>query len=419
MQRVETELLASAGRLLLEYNESTGVVHRTLAATARTLGDDKLDLAASYGGLMLSLGDDPPLIKPIRELRYNANLQARVHTILSDVRRGTLDPTAALDRLNRVEVETPAHSRWAAISLLGLAAACLARILGADFGAVIVVGISTGLGLLARRDLGRRHFALLSLPFAAAFIGAALGGVAIRRGWTLTPGLALIVPALMLVPGPHLINGLVDLVDNYVPMSVARLALATAILLASALGIVLGMELTLPEPPIAEQSTSTDHLNLISDMLLAGVVTCGFAMYYNAAWAHIGMAALGGMAGHGLRYLSIEVGCRFEVATFLGGLAVGIISAVIAQVYKVPFAVIAFAGAVTMMPGVQIYRALGGSLQIARLKNTAGLPIVADTMGNALQSCLVVGALALGLVLAARVVLAIAGESQFGSTTKS
>jgi uncharacterized membrane protein YjjB (DUF3815 family) len=259
---------------------------------------------------------------------------------------------------------------------------------------------------------------LLTLPFTAAFIGAALGGVAIRRGWTETPGLALIVPALMLVPGPHLINGLLDLIDNYVPMSVARLALATAILLASALGIVLGIELTLAEPPIADESATTDHLNLISDMLLAGVVTCGFAVFYNAAWAHIGMAALGGMAGHGLRYLASVAGCRIEVATFLGGLAVGIVSAVIARRYKIPFAVIAFAGAVTMMPGMQMYRALGGSLQIARLKNEAGLPMVASTIGNALQSSLAVGALALGLILAARVVLAMTGDSELGSTSK-
>jgi uncharacterized membrane protein YjjB (DUF3815 family) len=144
-------------------------------------------------------------------------------------------------------------------------------------------------------------------------------------------------------------------------------------------------------------------------MLLAGVVTCGFAIFYNAAWTHVGMAALGGMAGHGLRYLAIEAGCRLEVATFLGGLAVGIVSAVIARMYKVPFAVIAFAGAVTMMPGMQMYRTLGGSLQLAHLKNEAGLPIVASTIGNALQSSLVVGALALGLIVAARLVLAITG----------
>src|SRR5262249_59046633 len=98
--------------------------------------------------------------------------------------------------------------------------------LGADAGAAGAVGLATALGLLARQELGRRHFSLLALPLTAALIGAVCGGVAIRLGWTRTPGLALIVPALMLVPGPHLINGVLDLIDNHLPMSMARLGLA-------------------------------------------------------------------------------------------------------------------------------------------------------------------------------------------------
>ena len=54
-----------------------------------------------------------------------------------------------------------------------------------------------------RQVLGRRHFSILTLPLAAGFIGAVFGALAIRWNWTQTPELALIVPSLMLVPGPH------------------------------------------------------------------------------------------------------------------------------------------------------------------------------------------------------------------------
>jgi uncharacterized membrane protein YjjP (DUF1212 family) len=401
---MHSELLASAGRLLLEYNESTGEIHRVLTVTARKLTEEKFDLAVTYGGVVVSVGKSAPLIKQVRELRYNANLQARVRSILDDVCRGTLDPAEALASLERVESQTPRHSRWLAATLLGLAAACLAALLGADFGATTVAGLATALGLAARQELHKFHFSLLTLPLTAAFIGAALGGLAIRFGWTQTPGLVLIVPSLMLIPGPHLLNGVFDLIDNYVPMSLARLGLATAIIVASALGIVLGIELTLSGPPLAGQNPNTGQLTLISDILLAGVVTCGFAMFYNAAWAQIAMAAIGGMAGHGLRYVALEAGCRLEVATFLGGLAVGFVAAFIARSYKNPFAVIAFAGAVTMMPGLQMYRALGGMLQIAQHKSDVELPTIAGALGDASQASLVVGSLALGLIVAARIV---------------
>ena len=296
----------------------------------------------------------------MKELRYNTAVQVRIHEILEQVRRRQLDPSAALACLGRVEAETPRHSRWLAALALGAAGASLAGLLGADPAGAAVAGVATALGLLVRQELGRRHVSLLTLPLTAALIGAILGGLAIRLGWTRSPDLVLIVPALMVVPGPHLINGLFDLIDNYLPMCLCRLGLAAGILLAAALGIVLGIELTLPAG-IPESDGSADHLNLVSDMALAGVVTFGFAMFYNTAWRHLGMAVVGGMAGHGLRFLALQLDCWLEVATFLGGLTVGAGAAGMARSSKTPVAVIAFAGAVTMIPGLSLYRALGGA----------------------------------------------------------
>jgi uncharacterized membrane protein YjjP (DUF1212 family) len=402
-RQLHTELLLQAGRLLLEYNESTEAIHRALVATASALTDEACHVAVSYRGVVVSLAREVPALEPVRELRYNAAVQVRVHAILEEVRAGQIDPATALATLGKVEADTPRHPRWLAALVLGLAAASLARLLGADGGAVAVAGVATALGLLARQELGRRHFSLLALPLTAAFIGAALGGLAIQLEWTRTPALALVVPALMLVPGPHLINGLFDLIDNHLPMSLARLWLAAGILLASALGIILGIELTLPDLAPAD-AAGPGSLTLFADMVLAGVATCGFAVFYNTAWRQLWMAVVGGMVGHGLRYLALEAGCRLEAATFFGALAVGVISAWMARSGKAPLAAIAFAGAVTMMPGVHMYRALGGALLIARQAEQTDPAALAGTLGNALQAGLVVSALVLGLILGARAV---------------
>ena len=200
------------------------------------LTDDPCHIVVMYNGVAVALAGDAPMLLHVHELRYNTAVQARVHKILDAVSRGDLEPDLALADLGRVEAETPRHSWWSAVLILGAGAACLAYILGADAGAVIVAGISTGLGLVARQELGRRHARLLTLPLTAAVIGAALGGLAIRLGWTATPELVLIVPALMLVPGPHLINGLPDLIGNHLPMSLGPVGLAAGILLASRFG---------------------------------------------------------------------------------------------------------------------------------------------------------------------------------------
>jgi uncharacterized membrane protein YjjP (DUF1212 family) len=411
-RRLQTDLLVCAGRLLLEYNESTGTIHRTLTAVAKALTDESYQVTISYGSVAVSVAGEVPSSLPVRELRYNTAVQARVHAILGQLRRGELEPAMALAQLGRVEADTPRHSRGMAMLILGLAAASLAILLGADAGAAAVAGLATGLGLLARQELGRRQFSLLVLPFTAALIGAVLGGLAIRLDWTTTPALVLVVPALMLVPGPHLINGLLDLIDNYLPMSLARLGLAAGILLASGLGIALGVEIILPGPLPLGRGADVDRLNLVSDVILAGIVTCGFAVFYNAAWGQVAMAAVGGMAGHGLRFLALGAGCSLEAASFLGGLAVGVVSGWMARSNNTPFAVIAFAGAVTMMPGLQIYRALGGSLQLARLTNDADPAAMAVTLGNASQASLVVSGLALGLIVGARIVLTLGDKPE-------
>ena len=104
------------------------------------------------------------------------------------------------------------------------------------------------------------------------------------------------------------------------------------------------------------------------------------------------------------------------VATFLGGLAVGVVSAWIARSRKMPVAVLAFAAAVPMIPGLHMYRALSGALQLARLGDSTNPETVAWTLGNAVQASLVVSGFALSLILGARVVRALAGEeSALGS----
>src|SRR5262245_57649551 len=106
---LQTELLVHAGRLLLEYNESTGAIHRTPTAAAQALTNEPCHISVSYGGVTVSRPGEAPVLMPVRELRYNAAVKARVHTILKQVRRGELEPAAALDLLGRVEADTPRH----------------------------------------------------------------------------------------------------------------------------------------------------------------------------------------------------------------------------------------------------------------------------------------------------------------------
>lgn len=409
-RQVAAHLLVHAGRLLLEYNESSGEIVRTLEKTAEALTEDECHLGIDYHRVLVSLGENGPACPTVKELRYNAAAQMRVHQILDDVRRGDLDAAAALARLGQVEAGTPRHPVWLVALLLGGAAASFGHLLGADHTAALVAAVAASLGYLARQVLGGRQVSLLALPLVAALVGAVLGGLAIRLGWTRSPELVLVVPALMVVPGPHLINGFLDLLDNHVPMSLFRLGLAGAILLSAGLGLLLGIELTIPSRSLTEHPGGANHLNLVSDMLLAGIATCGFAVFYNVPWRNLWMVASGGIAGHGIRFLALQAGARPEAAAFVGGLTVGAVSAWMASRSRSPIAVIGFAGAVTMIPGLSLFRGLSGARRLALLADGTTAELAARTMGHAFQAGLVVGGLGLGLVIGARVMHALVRE---------
>jgi uncharacterized membrane protein YjjP (DUF1212 family) len=408
----QIRMLVHAGALLLEYNESSAGIIDALKSTARTFGEQRCDVAVRYLEVAVCCADEPPALRTVKELRLNAAVRTRIHEVLQQIRTRQIDIASAAILLNRVSHDTPGHPRALVAVMLGAAAASFARLLGADLGAIAVATISTIVGLLARQELGRRHAAVLTLPLTAAFIGAALGGIAIRLGWTQSPDLVLLVPALMLVPGAHILNGLFDLVDNHMATSIARLGYALGILVASALGVVLAVRLVLPLGELPSQPADGPGLNLVSDMILAGIATSGFAGFFNVPWRELGLAAIGGMAGHGLRYLALQYGCPLETASFLGGFTVGAISAGIAASRRASVAAIAFAGTVTMIPGSSFYRALGGALRLARQGDGAAEGLAAATLGHACQALAVVGALAIGLILGIRIVLWLSERAQ-------
>jgi uncharacterized membrane protein YjjB (DUF3815 family) len=236
----------------------------------------------------------------------------------------------------------------------------------------------------------------------AAFIGALSGGLLIRAGWTATPGICLIVPALMLVPGPHFINSLYDIVENNMTTGLARFGLASTIMVSASMGIFLGGWLTLGMTTVPPWDTSAVHIPLWVDVILAGIAACGFGAVYNAPWRVLWTSILCGMAGHGIRYLGLEYGAGLVISTFVACAVIGVFAASFVERLRVPFAAVAFAGAVPMMPGVLMFRGIGGAMEISVAGTHATPALFASTLTNLFTAAFVIGAMGVGLLLGAR-----------------
>ncbi len=392
--------LQLSARLLLEYNVRSQSLERRIEQIARRLGVD-VQTVVGYREVRLALTDGRCLHARAPELRINIAVRAGAQRVIEELCRHRIGLDEATTLLETLEHRAPRHGRWVVAVLFGLAGSAIAWLLRADGGAIAVSGVSSALGLIARHELARRSVILFALPFTAGLIGAVLGGLAIGQGWTDTPGLCLIVPALMLVPGPHLINSVDDMLDNQMQTGLCRLGLAMGILIATALGVALGGWLTLGLAPISTSPSDAVRLTLLLDMALAGVAACGFGAFYNAPWRVLWVSIVCGMVGHGVRYVCLDQ-MGVAISTLFGCLAIGLIARVAADRLHLPFSAVAFAGAVPMMPGVFVYQSIAGAMRLSAAGAAADPVLAATTLALSFKAVFVVGAMAIGLLAGAR-----------------
>jgi uncharacterized membrane protein YjjP (DUF1212 family) len=393
-------VLQLSARLLLEYNVRSKTIERRIERIARHVGVN-LQTIVGYREVTLAIADGRGFHVRVPELRINVAVSAGTLHVIDELCLDRIGLDEAIQSLEGLERLAPRHGRWVVAVLFGLAASAIAWLLRADWGAIVVSGLSSAVGLIARQELGRRSVLLFAQPFAAGLIGAALGGIAIRLGWTATPGICLIVPALMLVPGPHLINGARDMLENHIPAGLCRLGLAAAILIATAIGVVLGAWLTLGPATVSSSPSPDMRLTLALDVVLAGVAACGFGAFYNVPWRVLWVSILCGVVGHGIRYLCLEH-LSVGISTLFACVAIGVIANAAADRLRLPFSAVAFAGAVPMMPGVFIYQSIAGAMRLSAAGSAADPSLAAATLALSFQSIFVVGAMTIGLMVGAR-----------------
>lgn len=397
----ELRFIQRAARLLLHYNMRTDSLRQRLQEIGSAL-QLPVQVHVGYRTVTVYTPDGENVHAQAPEFRINIAVSAEVNLTIDKVCAGKLSLSEAIGILDEVENTAGRHGRWTLSLMFGLAAGALAWLLSADWPAMAVIATSSALGMLARQEMHKYHPVLFALPFVAALIGSLMGGMLIRLGWTHTPGICLIVPALMLVPGPHLINGLYDMIENNMQTGIPRLGLAAGILVAAAMGIFLGGWLTLGLTTVPPSMIfSQQPIPLWLDIVLAGVASCGFGAFYNAPWRVLWTSIVCGMVGHGIRYLCLAHGMQLEIATLFACLAIGFMAIRWVSSMRIPFAAVAFAGAVPMMPGVLMFHSIGGAMDIAFAGSGAPLVMVADTLSSSFKAAFVVGSMGMGLLAGA------------------
>jgi uncharacterized membrane protein YjjP (DUF1212 family) len=391
-------LALKVGHLLLANGDDTGAVQAAVTRFAQAFGAEA-SVVVTYEAVVVTLVLEGELRTKVgrRVPAMNVGLGAvvAVNRILAAVARGKHDLDWVSAELERVEHAPPFYSRWIVVASMGLTAASLARLFGADWGTFGVVWVAGSIGMWLRQELGARGFNLVFIPFAAALVSGSVGALGVLLGWAGSPALCMVAPGMIIVPGVPLINGVQDLIRNHVGVGLARLTFGAMVTVAIAFGLYGAMVLTGVRIPVDAPLIT---LPVPQDALFSALAAIGFAALFGVppriAWACL----VCGVASHALRTLLMDAGVQMVAATLLGALAVGFLAQFFARRFQAPAATFAFPGVVAMVPGSFAFRAVVGSLEIAAAGADAAPALVAETMSLYLSCILMTTAIAVGIV---------------------
>lgn len=390
------DLIATTTELLFlngQASESTGDSIRRLG---KALGV-KVDLLLRWGEVVLFVEGHPaPIILAVKPTSVDMGRVAAVLHLIDEVAAGRMTPDTYAAELENVTRMPPVNVfRFAALAAAG--AAALGVIFGAvTFATIAVIAFSAGCGALLRRAVSHLSRNPLMQPFTAALFAGVTGVLAIHAGIGVDPRLVLVCPCMVLVPGPHVLNGTIDLARARITIGSARLVFAGLVVLMICAGLLLGLTVGNIDLPNAGPATVVPWYR---DVLAAGIAVAAYGTFFNMPWRMLPAPVLVGMLAHGGRWVLLGTGVNLAAASLAACFIVGLIAAPLASRLRYPFAGFSFAAVVSMVPGVFLFESAASLVELTTHGTDASAQLLVSATVNGITALLIILAMTVGLIV--------------------
>jgi uncharacterized membrane protein YjjB (DUF3815 family) len=352
-QENDQALVARAAAILHRSGESTSVTLEAVRRLNRGFGTD-FEVVPTWSSLTVLTGSGTPGVvagPPLGVAMGAVTIAMRAVDATGDKTR---DRAGLRDELDRA-VASRAAPLWLFVLACATGAAALSIIFGADDAtAVVLVAVSAALGGLARRLLGHLQVGAIGQVFVAALIAGTIGGLAVTADLSSSLRLIAVCPAMILVPGPHILNGALDLLSLRISLGFARLGYAAVILLSVGTGLALALAAFGTDLPVEPTGRS---VSLGLDVIAAALAAASYPIYFAMPYRLIVLPVVVGAVAHGLRTWTMEgLGVNIAIGATLACLLVGLVMAPLSHRLRIPYAAVAFAAVVSLVPGVYVFR---------------------------------------------------------------
>src|SRR5271156_5069678 len=235
------------GNVDLCRGENLGVSQLEVSGTDMSL-EERADLILAFARVLYVNGQSTDQTLGVAEqVGHSLGLRAKILPRWGELQLQADDGTArlisAMATINTIAQRSPAPT-W----LFTLAAAAGAVALAVIFGvqhlsAAALIFASAAGGAILRRSLARYSDNVFLQPFCAALLAGVIGALAVRYQLSSSLRLVAVCPCMVLVPGPHVLDGALDIIKGRIDLGAARLIYAGLVIVAISTGLLIGLAL--------------------------------------------------------------------------------------------------------------------------------------------------------------------------------